>query len=1035
MQAEADSLLGVTPEERRRRATTSSTFTPDERTPADELRKSSWYETTLDALARPNYAVAGGVKAGLEGRDIAEGAARGFTGKDRFTFGDVLRENFGVQGPIAGIGGFGLDVLTDPTNLLGVGVATKAGKALKALKVAHDIAIGAGDTAKAAMIAAEAAKLGGFAGAGERALVSIAGHKIPMAGFDDALLGGLDNAGKWLGETRFGASLKKKFVRSVPNETMRAIEQPAMRGFETGVENFAKSAKPLIKARAELIKHLGPNVDPNVVDDAITAIVELHVPTQLGADDLIRSMSPADRRAYKQILETVEQSKRHGGRVFNAAALTKKELADLQVLHKMQDAINAGNTFKFGGKTYSKLPGNVLARLRALEAKAGSVLPANASAPTIDAAKVTLKGMRTAAQKAAVEKELGDTIKNVSKVYGVQAPIMDQYARDMVTFINTFNAGVLKRTRSAGIPLDALNDNIGYIRHLLTPEARKALFSEYGKTWWRRFTENHGAQLERSFKGKTVFEINAMARAGKIPGLPGVKLERFFESNPLVSTAYRAGEAERALEATHLFDKAMKIWGDVPGMAKGKYPADWVELKTDIPKLAGKRLPPEIGNHLNTVFQTLKQPDDFMSQWEKVNDIWKRYTLSVFPVYHTRNLLGDFFNAVVLGGTSPTRIIDGTRAMMMSAFGHGAATMHKLGSLSMNSDELIQLAQRLGVMGAQNIDEFTRDIMHDVGRKSTGAYDTLAHNKFIETALKAGAFRENTTRLGMFMDRLARGLTPEQAALEVKKYLFDYRDLTEFERKSMRMVFPFYSWLRKNLPLQMEMLFAKPGVHAGIQHARDEAAGENDLADSPLPGFLQGGVPLRLGQNAEGFDQYMPTRNALPSSDLASLSPGGMADEALRSMSPLLSMPTELGTGLDLGRTSVQRGDMQFLDRGGTDPYRSMLGFEMPARAAALTDQFRFINELNKLNPGDVFGTYTQAGPGGATRDYPDADPALRWMAGILARPYAVDDARQNVQRELDRKDEAGRLLRGMRRAGGPKEKEAIRRRLEERTR
>ncbi|MCD5384843.1 MAG: hypothetical protein LRZ94_00825 [Candidatus Pacebacteria bacterium] len=58
---------------------------------------------------------------------------------------------------------------------------------------------------------------------------------------------------------------------------------------------------------------------------------------------------------------------------------------------------------------------------------------------------------------------------------------------------------------------------------------------------------------------------------------------------------------------------------------------------------------------------------------------------------------------------------------------------------------------------------------------------------------------------------------------------------TAFERKVMRRVVPFYTWLRKNLPLQIEQLFKQPGKFAAVR--KTQAAFES-LSEIPDERYL-----------------------------------------------------------------------------------------------------------------------------------------------------------------------------------------------------
>lgn len=70
--------------------------------------------SVLEQTTRPLHGVAGGVDAALHGRNVLRAAGRGFANKDKVTFGKVLR-GLGVPKGIAGVAGFGLDVVLDPT--------------------------------------------------------------------------------------------------------------------------------------------------------------------------------------------------------------------------------------------------------------------------------------------------------------------------------------------------------------------------------------------------------------------------------------------------------------------------------------------------------------------------------------------------------------------------------------------------------------------------------------------------------------------------------------------------------------------------------------------------------------------------------------------------------------------------------------------------------------------------------------------------------------------------------------------------------
>lgn len=135
---EADRLQG----QLNRQRNTASELTGEE--VSDDPGEAGMVSKIFDILLRPNYAMAGGVRAQQEAAEenpdqgflnmglIPEwfkGAAEGIKGESKETFADVL-EGAGVENNVVkGLGGFILDVALDPTTYVGAGLVKGATKA------------------------------------------------------------------------------------------------------------------------------------------------------------------------------------------------------------------------------------------------------------------------------------------------------------------------------------------------------------------------------------------------------------------------------------------------------------------------------------------------------------------------------------------------------------------------------------------------------------------------------------------------------------------------------------------------------------------------------------------------------------------------------------------------------------------------------------------------------------------------------------------------------------------------------------------
>ncbi|MDD5065370.1 MAG: hypothetical protein PHQ35_11505, partial [Phycisphaerae bacterium] len=95
-------------------------------------------------------------------------------------------------------------------------------------------------------------------------------------------------------------------------------------------------------------------------------------------------------------------------------------------------------------------------------------------------------------------------------------------------------------------------------------------------------------------------------------------------------------------------------------------------------------------------------------------------------------------------------------------------------------------------------------------------YDDLAKKDSgrIATLIKDGLIKEDQ------VDKLTAHIT-DYAALEAKKWFLDYGDLTDFEKNVLKKVFPFYSWIRKNLANQVSGILLYPGMYALVPKAED----------------------------------------------------------------------------------------------------------------------------------------------------------------------------------------------------------------------
>ncbi len=77
-----------------------------------------------------------------------------------------------------------------------------------------------------------------------------------------------------------------------------------------------------------------------------------------------------------------------------------------------------------------------------------------------------------------------------------------------------------------------------------------------------------------------------------------------------------------------------------------------------------------------------------------------------------------------------------------------------------------------------------------------------------------GRAMENNSRAALFLDRIKKGESDVNAANSVFKYLLDYDEITDFEKRWLRNVIPFYTWMRKSAPLQVQAVLEDPARYS-----------------------------------------------------------------------------------------------------------------------------------------------------------------------------------------------------------------------------
>lgn len=529
-----------------------------------------------------------------------------------------------------------------------------------------------------------------------------------------------------------------------------------------------------------------------------------------------------------------------------------------------------------------------------------------------DAEKIAALQKRTGELKV----RAGELETKYPTIKGVAEPIQERYAK------------MPKEAKELGIPLTEITGETGYAPHVITEKGRKFVKRPgiFGRS--KEFSVREGSQLRRKgyLQGKTRLEAEEIMK-----GL-GFEGKEFFEPSAFTGSFKRVQSAERVIGSAKAIRESIRRFSK-----KVPEGADWIPVndfleKTGlkIPKgsYAGRFLPAEVANAL-TELRDIVRKDEFATFFSNVNRFFKGALTVYFPAYHGRNAISNLALNWIAGVKNPKSYI--TAARLQNAARATRSIMKRTGQTwdevartvdwptiktALGTEipgwQIYDLADKYGIVGRSLGMMGTSELAGDIFGKRKGFIGrTISHQgRAGKIGRDVGMGVENNARLAHFIDKYTKGLSAEQAAASVKRVLFDYGDLSEFERKVLRdRLFLFYTFARKNIALQTKTLLQQPGKQAFYAHLAGGTprAEENRM----LPSWQQETLNVPLPVTSKEGKRYMIRSTGLPIEEAFGpwAGPGvGVGNRLQRILSRQMSrlaplpykIPIEVGTGQEL---------------------------------------------------------------------------------------------------------------------------------------
>jgi hypothetical protein len=311
-------------------------------------------------------------------------------------------------------------------------------------------------------------------------------------------------------------------------------------------------------------------------------------------------------------------------------------------------------------------------------------------------------------------------------------------------------------------------------------------------------------------------------------------------------------------------------------------------------------------NAYREVPEFLKMYDGFINMWKEVN--------LISPAFNARNFMGNSMNMYVSG----MGLLDQTRYTTQAFF-----DLRKYDDLARKvaldpynlkntlTPEDLKFMDEVGQFFGEGISQSyknTRDLdsvlkrIEDVnsGRIKESKGLMKVYKDYVKTNFKNAENIDNYQRYAMWKWKKAQlakanpGAVDNsfKAAQSVKESLFDYSNLTPFEKDYMKRLIPFYTFFKNNLVFQAKNITKMPNQYKKLLRAY-KYWGEDiaKLEEKDIPEYMSGNMwlPIPLTIDANDGEKIMWLKTNLPLSDFTEF-----VDKPLKKGLSSISVPIKL---------------------------------------------------------------------------------------------------------------------------------------------
>lgn len=452
------------------------------------------------------------------------------------------------------------------------------------------------------------------------------------------------------------------------------------------------------------------------------------------------------------------------------------------------------------------------------------------------------------------------------------------------------DAGILENVRAGYFPhILKLSDNE------LRERAKKYMNDPEFAQFIRLSSDNNFSKQRRRFQ--TIAQIDnyiaAMQRSladESLSSLAKAELEekisilsQMFERNPIDALAKRyyvsiQSRAMRDLKDQLLSEGLIRTADDFSSSPNAARVANQY---TRLTSQQARRLGLSEGDYVhNDIMNALKRMESIFSEknmaklvghFESVHNIWKMLVTTLVPRHYLNNFIGNVFNNYLAGVRSLRSYSQATELILAM----------RRGKLTKEQENLLQEAAERGVLSSGFTSDFTRAGILDPNSRLAKAEQAVRDwggTQWMRRNL--GDSIDHVARLAHYIDVKRKTGSATKAAESVRKYLFNYNEMTTADRYA-RMFIPFWNWTKNNIPLQLEQIMQQPRFYQTYERLRSQF---NEDVQDQIPSWAADEYVHVGGGNL--WNPYVPVY------DLND----GLARTFTNSITPFAKFPMELAT-------------------------------------------------------------------------------------------------------------------------------------------